>query len=597
VVVGLCATLAMVCKLHVEAVEGHCKGEGVNAEGSCTSSTLSQQADIFDLFGDWMMDRRKEAEDFMHKIFTSGDKLEEDVDGSWSYNIPESQNAFENIFGSSSKEEGEKIDKGGQRNWFDDLGDLFRKAGDPSDEKRKSVNEETIAPTFTSILQSMMKGGTEETAAKLIEKATEMASGFNAEDQGKNFMDVFQFLKDSFDEVVASMERNMSEVGSISLVNDWPFMVASFMYYIEHTDELKNPSWKRRKHRFHPTVQVKEIDALHEDLFLADTSYANSKEKVKERLGQVKTPWELVYSQLEAQPNQPAHFIALKRGASGWSKNLEILLVIRGTKQIGDFLSDALLDAVDYRGGKCHSGIMLGGQYIAEKHLSFFRDLLELSDKTKIKLTILGHSLGAGMASVAGIEFNDHNYIDAKVIGFGCPALLSKELSESTKSFITTVVADSDVVPRMSAASICNTVLNMISFDWSSKAIRDIKELLLAIKSNVPFPLPDDLMEQVLQFVNRTLEDKIQPQRRQIPDIRKTPILIPPGICVHFYRDGVGVSGTYTPCDFFDELDITRTLVDDHFIPTGYHTLFLQLMRQHHNDQNFAFWNDIQEDY
>jgi len=66
-------------------------------------------------------------------------------------------------------------------------------------------------------------------------------------------------------------------------------------------------------------------------------------------------------------------------------------------------------------------------------------------------------------------------------------------------------------------------------------------------------------------------------------------VLFPPGECIHFYRDGSGISGTYVPCNFFNEIDIARTMIDDHLISSGYRKIFLNLMRDFHKDDHFSF--------
>jgi len=68
-----------------------------------------------------------------------------------------------------------------------------------------------------------------------------------------------------------------------------------------------------------------------------------------------------------------------------------------------------------------------------------------------------------------------------------------------------------------------------------------------------------------------------------------TPILFPPGNCIHFYRDGRGISGSRAPCDFFGEIDVTRTMLDDHTIDSGYRRIFLDLMREVMEDPHFRF--------
>ena len=70
-----------------------------------------------------------------------------------------------------------------------------------------------------------------------------------------------------------------------------------------------------------------------------------------------------------------------------------------------------------------------------------------------MKLTVLGHSLGAGAAAIACIEFNDNDKIDATCIGFGCPALLDVKQSEKWQDKIMTVISDADCVCRMSGAT------------------------------------------------------------------------------------------------------------------------------------------------
>jgi pimeloyl-ACP methyl ester carboxylesterase len=105
-------------------------------------------------------------------------------------------------------------------------------------------------------------------------------------------------------------------------------------------------------------------------------------------------------------------------------------------------LSDGLLEAEDYRDGKAHAGIAESGAYIVNKHIETLKRVLEASGRDKIRLSLVGHSLGAGTAAVAAIEYNEHPLIEASSIGFGCPALLSLNLSQTATDFVTTVVAD-----------------------------------------------------------------------------------------------------------------------------------------------------------
>eukprot|EP00957_Ditylum_brightwellii_P021003 1583371-Ditylum_brightwellii.AAC.1 len=154
------------------------------------------------------------------------------------------------------------------------------------------------------------------------------------------------------------------------------------------------------------------------------------------------------------------------------------------------------------------------------------------------------------------MEFKNQNNkrYDVSVTGFGCPALVSKELSVEMQDFVTTVIVDSDVIPRMSAATIANVVLDVMEYDWVDMGRRDVQQALEEISSS------SGVITKVMSMVDDILE-----------------------------RDGRGISGSRAPCDFFGEIDVTRTMLDDHTIDSGYRRIFLDLMREVMEDPHFRF--------
>ena len=162
--------------------------------------------------------------------------------------------------------------------------------------------------------------------------------------------------------------------------------------------------------------------------------------------------------------------------------------------------------------------------------------------------------------------------------------------------FITTVVSDADVVPRMSGASVRNAVLDVMADDWADVAYRDVAELFQMIRQNFKaLPISDDFEKSVLAYVKKMLDDSIRPfvemMNKDFGE-RLEPILIPPGKCIHFYRDGSGFSGRHTPCSYFDSVEISRTMLDDHLTPQGYHRAMLLFLRDVTNDIHFRFAHD-----
>jgi predicted lipase len=69
------------------------------------------------------------------------------------------------------------------------------------------------------------------------------------------------------------------------------------------------------------------------------------------------------------------------------------------------------------------------------------------------KICIVGHSLGAGTAALLGIllgsrgngKLQDPDYLQFCV--FVCPPVLDQQSSLESKSFITTIVNNNDIVP------------------------------------------------------------------------------------------------------------------------------------------------------
>lgn len=380
------------------------------------------------------------------------------------------------------------------------------------------------------------------------------------------------------------------------------FNPLSIQYYLEKDESVKTPSWKRRKHRFMDELEFEKIYALHDALYLAEASYLDSIEDITEAVEDYKgASYVLVYCQTTAEPREPAHFIAIKKGKQKqtglfpWQKEnvLEVLFVVRGTKEVSDMLSDCLLESREYCGGLAHDGVCQSGLYLVEKHTEFLEHLRQESGRDFIRLSLIGHSLGAGAASIACIEFNKQEKIDATCIGFGCPALLTKELSKEWESKITTIVCDADCVPRMSKNTVSNLMLDVMSNDWTGVALEDVNQLIDVLKVNIPFELPQDKVNEAVDWVTEYLAKEVQPGMEKITKERSEVQLFPPGKCIHLFRNGQGVSMHYVPCEFFSEFDVCYSMVDDHLIPTGYNRLMHEVAREKNCDSTFSFRNDV----
>ena len=413
--------------------------------------------------------------------------------------------------------------------------------------------------------------------------------------------DFFKIITDALTNAMEQLKKAFGDI--LDEIN--PSIAISLNFFLATEDALKNPSWKRQQHRFYEDVSKEMILEMHDALYLSQVAYMNSLEAIRQELsGFQNNEWELAYGTTDSLPDTPAHFLMLHKrlaplaGASirsilPWEgkerSELTAVLVVRGTKGLSDVLADTMLMPVGYRNGYAHGGILESGKSLVRKYLPKLKALLEHSGRQKIRLFLVGHSLGAAAAAVAAMEFHDHDWIKVESIGFGCPSLLSLELSEATKDYITTVVADSDIVPRMSGASVANLLLDLLEFDWTDMALEDIEFTLDRASATFPFGQLLPSKEIVLDWAKGFIEREIKPTLKKKKRKRLSNLLIPPGSCIHLYRDGVGYSAAYTPCSFFTSIDVTRTLIDDHLVVPGYHRAMVTVMRDRENDFNVSF--------
>ena len=113
-------------------------------------------------------------------------------------------------------------------------------------------------------------------------------------------------------------------------------------------------------------------------------------------------------------------------------------------------------------------------------------------------------------------------------------------------------------------------------------------------------PLAGGWLEGVARDARRWLEQwfdqSVGPFLKSLP-IKKweESELIPPGDCIHLFRDGTSWQGTYINCTFFQDLELVRHLVDDHLIPPGYYTGLLSYLREQLGNFSWKFEHDLLE--
>lgn len=308
-----------------------------------------------------------------------------------------------------------------------------------------------------------------------------------------------------------------------------------------------------------------------------------------------------------------------------------VVLSIRGSLSLEDIVTDTLvlpesLEEVgikygfDGRGQYCHAGVLACFENVMrdlEKHGWLERLLGE--QYPSYNLRIVGHSLGAGVCSLLGYVLKS-KFPSLKVFGYSPPGCtMTWEMANNCKSFVTTFVLDSDIVPRLSVLAmetLRDEVLELIgrikvpkykvyqnflsgTKNQSNNGCFFGRRTLSSDDHN-----HEDYLDELTEIINETLDGvptdttyrrqlldfiTVQDERKQArgetnsKDLR----LFPPGKMIHLVRTGeetgcshclnqcltcyTSNSGfVYTPVyisnDDLDEIVVNSTMGTDHFI-------------------------------
>ncbi|CAB9513458.1 Lipase (class 3) [Seminavis robusta] len=580
----------------------------------CKSSKESPNKKVNDLVQSWFKSRREGLQFLQDKVFGQGGG-DDKVNGAQQQKKHMEGGPFSHLWNTRSSRQ---------------------KQQETADQESKKHEQE--AEHFLGGVASLLN------AESTTDAFLNLVSGSDDNERSqRTWIEVIKIFREHIKEVKEQVDRAFGDLGWNPVEH---FRPVSAFYLLREEEASKGPVWKRRRHRFYPKLKdVEDLKEFHNALYLSELSYVHTVPAVEEGLRLFQNDsWALLYATCDSLPHEPAHFIAIRKTASPiattgfadrlkgiesilpWeakkksddstNKNrqfssdedtLELILVVRGTKELGDIISDVSFEAVDYREGKAHGGFLQAGKFLVDTHVESFRELLKLSGRKLMRLTILGHSLGGGAAAIAAIEFNDYDFIEASAIGFGSPGTLSPELSAAYQDIITTIVSDADVVPRIGVTSIIHLHLRLMAHSPGPSLWEDVSEFVEDLRTKLPSKVVDVLLGGKEKLSNK-LEEMIGPKKyphvealeeflkSQETNSSQIGCCEPPGTCIHFFRDGISYSAAFTPCSYFSEVEFVSTMIDDHMVRAGYHRALVTLARDLLDDLDFRFEHQVLPD-
>jgi Lipase (class 3) len=410
---------------------------------------------------------------------------------------------------------------------------------------------------------------------------------YSSTEDTTSLQDIVQFLDTYHDDIHAIVSTYMSEIDYKRITPTAILYYSEFRNSREERSILKSRirwledwrmadifKWKSLMSNDVPELQILENDAL----VLSKLAYADTIEEIRSGLNNFQSScyeYELLDCDLKSSPGQPAHFSAVRRNKSPLNRSSDdterdVVLVIRGTKSIADAITDVLCDSKPYRNGFAHSHILDSGRYIADKYRPILLNLFPAA--SKVNVHIYGHSLGAGSGAIAAMELNTavkvnlgEPTIRATMIGYGCPAILSANLVDATQDYITTVVNDSDLVPRLSGITVTNVLYDIIEFNWLPYAQRDIQYVLSEMQKQQPLLFTNDMIDSIYKKIEPIIASVFHDTYLKHGSIPRRKVeLYPPGRCIHLYRpnpDDKGISRAHVPNSFYSTIEVNNRMI------------------------------------
>ena len=92
----------------------------------------------------------------------------------------------------------------------------------------------------------------------------------------------------------------------------------------------------------------------------------------------------------------------------------------------------------------------------------------QVVQRAGFKLTVTGHSLGAGAAVLLAMLFKRRGIETVWVYGFATPCCMERELALSCSSYVQSVAFRDDAVIRFSPQSLRKLHTELLEYDWET---------------------------------------------------------------------------------------------------------------------------------
>jgi hypothetical protein len=264
-----------------------------------------------------------------------------------------------------------------------------------------------------------------------------------------------------------------------------------------------------------------------------------------------------------SQPGRPAHALLIDKTKQ------RLVLAIRGTSTMADGLTDIIATSVPFpslpssnnnkdRKKVAHAGFVLGAKNIFSHLQPTLESALDNNDIEE--LVVVGHSLGAGTASVMTVLLGE-NYpnllTDQKLscFAYACPPSMSMSLSNSCSDYITSVIHSDDIVCSASIHSFVHLFNEVHKSDGVLYTIRVAEQLLSKFETGDE--KSDWLLNQIKERLQADAENVNTLVNEETWKLPESPLLYPAGRTIHLIRDVDMINGNEEVSEYV-AIDATR---------------------------------------
>ncbi|XP_048137183.1 uncharacterized protein LOC115727500 isoform X2 [Rhodamnia argentea] len=203
-----------------------------------------------------------------------------------------------------------------------------------------------------------------------------------------------------------------------------------------------------------------------------------------------------------------------------------VILGIRGTHSVYDLITNVASSSheeVTFEGYSTHFGTAEAARWFLAHEIGTIKQCLDKHEGFRLRL--VGHSLGGAIASLLAIMLRKKSKTElgfspelVSAVGYATPPCVSRELAESCSDFVTNVVMQDDIVPRLSVASLTRLRNEILQTDWTSTIEKEDWKSIIDLVSNAKQVVSSvqDVARKLADYAKfRTNKEKLDPSIRQ----------------------------------------------------------------------------------